>query len=416
MRTSLREVLFAAVTLVAWSSLVAVTASKPAKPAKTKLDLDRWTYIHADDSRVPSTGGARGDFGIGFGDLTGNSQLDIASGPYFYRNPGDGMTEVPWPRVTLPLDPDTGKGLDAGLLFSVRGRGPTRDLLAQALPNIVWLHAEDPQGESWSAQVVARMPRVRHGNGRTIKLARIVPGNERPDIVLSGGDGTYLLQIPDDPEAGDWPIMKITHTDHDEQKGIGIGDIDGDGHADLAVVAGARLPRVDWWRNPGDGSANWVRHSIGGTISHAKMVEVADINCNGRLDVVVTDSEGEDSAVFWFEAPADPVKGEWVRHEVGRGYNGLDSLSVADMNQDGLPDIVIGETKGRLRLVVYENVGGGKSWNEYLIDEGKESHKGALAVDLDGDGRLDIASIAYFGYRDLHVWRNDNGEARTTNR
>lgn len=85
-----------------------------------------------------------------------------------------------------------------------------------------------------------------------------------------------------------------------------------------------------------------------------------------------------------------------------------DSLSVADVNRDGLPDIVIGETKDQHRLVIYENVDGGRSWNEHRIDQGKESHKGALTVDLDGDGDLDTVSIAYFGFKDLHVWRNDN--------
>ena len=103
--------------------------------------------------------------------MNGDGYVDIASGHYFYRNPGGDMTQTPWPRVTLPNDPETGKALDAGLLFSITGEGPARDILAEDLPNIVWLHAQDPQGASWSAKVVAQMPRVGHGNGRTIKLA-----------------------------------------------------------------------------------------------------------------------------------------------------------------------------------------------------------------------------------------------------
>jgi hypothetical protein len=374
------------------------------------IGLDQWTYIHADDSRVPAFGQREGDFGIGFGDLNGDGKLDIASGAYFYRNPGGDMTQTPWPRVTLPNDPETGKGVDAGLLFSVTGTGPTRDIIAEDLPNIVWLHANDSEGNSWTAKVVAHMPRVRHGNGRSILLAHIIPGNKRPDILLSGGGGTFLLQIPDDPKAGDWPIMKITSTDADEQKGIGVGDIDGDGHLDLVLAKGFRLTQVEWWRNPGDGSTNWVRHFIGNTINMSKMMAVADVNGDGRPDVVATDSEANDCYLFWFEAPADPVNGDWVRHKVDHGYNGLDSLSVADLNRDGKPDIVIGETKDQHRLAIYENVNGGQSWKKHLIDQGKESHKGAQAVDLNGDGRLDIVSIAYFDYKDLHVWRNDNGK------
>jgi FG-GAP-like repeat len=378
-------------------------------PVPGRIRLDKWTYIHADGSRAPAVGRKAGDFGIGFGDLNGDGFLDIASGHYFYRNPGGDMTRVPWPRVTLPNDPQTHKALDAGLLFNVTGSGPAVDILAEDLPNIVWLHATDSQGNGWSAKVVAQMPSVSHGNGRTIRLVHIVPGNKRSDILLSGGGGTFLLQIPDKPKTEIWPMMKITTTQKDEQKGIGVGDIDRDGHLDLVLVAGVGMPQVEWWRNPGDGSANWVKHPIGVTINQAKMFEVADLNGDGRLDVVATDSEARDCHLFWFEAPADPVQGRWVRHELDHGYNGLDSLSVADMNRDGWPDIVIGETKDAHRLVIYENVGGGQSWNEHLIDKGKESHKGAQAVDLDGDGDLDIVSIAYFGFKDLHVWRNDNG-------
>jgi hypothetical protein len=215
------------------------------------------------------------------------------------------------------------------------------------------------------------------------------------------------LQVPEKPEAGNWPIRKITHTDADEQKAIGLGDIDGDGHLDLVLPAGLRLPQVDWYRNPGNATGEWKKHPVGVTINMSKMVEVADINGNGRLDVVATDSENPNSGLFWFEAPADPVRGTWIRHDIAKGYNGLDSLSVADMNGDGRPDIVIGETKDRLRLVIYENVGGGKSWKEHLISEGRESHKGANAVDLDGDGDFDLVSISYFGFQDLHIWRND---------
>jgi hypothetical protein len=320
------------------------------------------------------------------------------------------MAKTPWPRVDLPTDPTSGNPLDAGLLFNVKGSGPARDILAEALPNVVWLHTDDKNGASWTARIVAQLPPPRHGNGRLMRQAKITPGFSRSEILLTGGGGTYLLQVPENPEAGNWPIRKITHTDADEQKAIGLADIDRDGHLDLVLPAGIRLPQVEWWRNPGRATTSelWTKHLIGSTVNMSKMVEAVDINNDGRVDVVATDSEHVDSGLFWFEAPADPVGGTWKRHDIAKGYNGLDSLSVTDLNGDGRPDIAIGETKDKLRLVIYENVEGGKSWKEHVVSEGKESHKGANAVDLDGDGDLDLVSIAYFGFKDLHVWRNDS--------
>ena len=398
--------------ILAGCPLVFAAATRLVQVGRAQFGLDRWTYLQADNDRVP-TSKKKGSFGIAFGDVNGDGKLDIASGAHFYRNPGGEMTQTPWPRIDLPKDPASGNPLDAGLLFNASGRGPARDMLAQSLPSLVWLHAEDASGGSWTAKVVAQMPPPRHGNGRLMRRARITPGFTRPEILLTGGGGTYLLQVPEKPEAGDWPIRKITHTDADEQKAIGLGDMDRDGHVDLVLPAGIRLPGIEWWRNPGSAGTDgiWARHSIGSTIHMSKMVEVADVNNDGRWDVVATDSEHIDSGLFWFEAPTDPINGKWTRHDIAKGYNGLDSMSVADMNGDGRPDIVIGETKDRLRLVIYENVEDGKAWKEHLVSQGRESHKGANAVDLDGDGDLDLVSIAYFGFKDLHIWRNDNGAA-----
>jgi len=373
-----------------------------------KPSLDSWTYIHADSMRGPSSDGL-GFFGLGFGDLNGDGYQDIASGTYFYLNPGGDMAAVPWSRVTLPADPANGLPLDASLLFDASSAGRPDSILAEDLPNIIWLKANDPQGNSWTPQVVAQMPPTSHHNGRTVKLAHFVRGNVKPDIVLSGGGGTFLLQIPPNPAADIWPIVQITSTSDDEQKGIGVGDIDGDGNLDIAVGAGASSTELDWYFNPGDGSSNWVQHFVGNTDLTIKMVEIADINGDGRLDIVATE-EANPSNIYWFEAPPTPT-GTWVRHTVATGLAEVDSLSGVDMNQDGHPDIVIGEIFGSKRLIVYENGNGGggcgSSWTEHVVDSGKESHNGARAVDLDANGTFDIISIAYFTYQDLHIWRND---------
>ena len=56
--------------------------------------------------------------------------------------------------------------------------------------------------------------------------------------------------------------------------------------------------------------------------------------------------------------------------------------------------------------------GRGKSWQQHVIDQGKANHRGATAVDLDGDGALDIVGIVSFAFRDLHIWRNDNRQGK----
>ncbi|ESZ19151.1 FG-GAP repeat domain-containing protein [Mesorhizobium sp. L48C026A00] len=64
---------------------------------------------------------------------------------------------------------------------------------------------------------------------------------------------------------------------------------------------------------------------------------------------------------------------------------------MADINDDGRPDLDMGEHRGALRLSLWRNLGGGR-FIEQLVGEGVESHLSARPVDLDADGDREIVS------------------------
>ncbi len=391
------------VGLVGWNGTIpGANAAENVSLPVTPLPLDRWTYLLVDDNR-----GKWGDFakpkwlryfGLAIRDLTGDGREDIVSGRYFYRNPGGDMTG-PWPRV------DFGRNVDAILCLDVDGddRG---DVIAQALPGIYWLEAKDREGRSWSCVKIGEVPETDHVNSQGFALGQLVPG-KRPEIVIAASDGIYYFEIPDHPEKTEWPRNHAITGACDE--GLDLADVDGDGWLD--VVAGNGEEYVAWWKNPAHGEENWPRFIFGTTSPHpADRLKARDMNGDGKIDVVVSEErypgKEPDANLWWFEQPENPRSKNWPRHHLITEYS-LNNLDVADFDGDGHYDIVTCEHKGPdPKLQIFRNNGQG-SFTPYVIDHGKESHLGTQAVDLDHDGDLDLVSIAWDNWQNLHVWRND---------
>jgi hypothetical protein len=83
----------------------------------------------------------------------------------------------------------------------------------------------------------------------------------------------------------------------------------------------------------------------------------------------------------WFENPT------WQSHPIDETILSPHSLTTADYNQDGLPDLVsCGYTSQWVRL--YEARGDG-TFAVHQLDSGQESYD-LRSVDMDGDGDVDL--------------------------
>ncbi len=94
-------------------------------------------------------------------------------------------------------------------------------------------------------------------------------------------------------------------------------------------------------------------------------VAVADVNKDGRLDLIVGDC--------WYEAPKEPA-GTWTRHVLRadrrfdpRGYSDSFACFADDFNGDGWPDVVVIPFPGN-PCYWYENPGPkGGPWKQHLV-------------------------------------------------
>ena len=129
---------------------------------------------------------------------------------------------------------------------------------------------------------------------------------------------------------------------------VSVGDVDRDGHLDIVLVKGRHWPLLD----PvliGDGRGGFaLPRPIGDVADRSYSGVLADMDAAGDLDVVISNDRPDAKVVHLNDGKSAFSLGstfglpEWPTRHVG----------VADLNADGLPDVVLANRTG--------NRGGGR--------------------------------------------------------
>jgi hypothetical protein len=137
---------------------------------------------------------------------------------------------------------------------------------------------------------------------------------------------------------------------------IHVYDFDGDGDSDV-LTSSPHAFGVWWHENLSSSSGeSWKTHEIDMTFSQNHAICVADINGDGLQDFVTGkrwwahakgDPGVDDPAVFnWFELRREQGKATWIRHQFDHNSGPGTQFQLADVNGDGLIDIVTSNKKG----------------------------------------------------------------------
>ena len=191
---------------------------------------------------------------------------------------------------------------------------------------------------------------------------------------------------------------KVLDCPHGE--GIVVGDLDGDG--DMDIVTGGI-----WFEN---NASEWKKHHFTSWHPNAS-VQIADINRDGRKDIVLTPSElaGSYHRISWLEGPMDWELENWMEHVIFDSVECvIHSLALGDLNKDNAVDIVYAEMhqgKDPDEVVVLLNRENGTHWDKKVLSN-KGSH-GIRITDVNNDNLLDIFGANWSSeYQPVELWIN----------
>jgi hypothetical protein len=191
-----------------------------------------------------------------------------------------------------------------------------------------------------------------------------INGDGRNDIVFSGG---WLEQPPPDSQQPRWKLHKAAFTNAYGGAEMHVYDVDGDGDNDVITSLAAHDFGLAWYeQDQVDGEIVFRQHLMMGdrpeqnrygvVFSEPHSVNLADIDGDGLLDIVTGKTYyshhkqspmwDAGAVVYWFRLVRTPEGVDWIPYQAD-GDSGIGrQVVVHDVNGDGVPDIVAGGMKG----------------------------------------------------------------------
>lgn len=343
--------------------------------------------------------------GAATGDLNGDGADDLVYGPYWFEGPDFESRH----EIYEPV-PQNVNGYADNFFTWVEdfNRDGFPDILMVGLPGTPAFVFENPtkntSGTHWQRH------RVMEGVGNESPQFIDIDGDGHLDLVCTH-DGFFGFATFDPENAFDaWDFHAISEPSAAKKTphGLGIGDVNGDGRLDLIHAHG-------WYEQPDSGALNtrWRSHDVAFSTAYGGAEMYAyDVDGDGDSDII-TSNAAHDFGLGWYEQVRSgsdvaftyhPIMGsKQSGNQYGVLFSELHSVHLADMDGDGLKDIVTGKTYWShhrsspmwdagavvywFELVRNED---GVRWIPHLIDSESGVGRQIVVEDVNADGLPDV--------------------------
>ena len=158
----------------------------------------------------------------------------------------------------------------------------------------------------------------------------------------------------------------------------------------------------------GAGKQDAGRPNIG-----ASEVDLGTLDDGSRFVATVEPWHGNQVAIYT-EPPGDEDSSDeagdsgnpWPRRVIDEGFANGHGLLVADLNNDGRDEIIVGGRSEPYQLAIYHYQGENRGWQRVDLDDGNVAVSGLAIEDLNGDGFADIVAIGA-GTRNVVYYQNE---------
>ncbi len=349
-------------------------------------------------------------FGIAAADIDGDGDLDLTSVDtvnnviYWFENDGKGNFK----RHTIAKD-EPG-WLERHAVADIDGDGkPDVVCVKNQAEEIVWFrNSGTPRDDKpWKKYVLT----TKFHRAYDVAVADF-DGDGHLDVAASSWVGNHIDWFRNDgkPLEGK-PWTKYTIDEKiGETRTIRVGDFNRDGKPDL--LATARTGNlVAWYENPGKLGQPWKKHVIDDKTVSPVHGHPVDLDGDGDLDVVMAVGmfDSNPGEIVWYENVGSPGDGTtWKKHVLAKLPGAFEAFA-ADLDGDGKLDIVASAWSGPAGRVVWLHNPGDpkKPWPMHVLKKDWARANQVIAADLDGDKRLDIIAGAERGANEVRWWRNE---------